>query len=425
VNTATKAAIDAELNGIRVIVDAADNGGRAFTDVERDAITAHLKTATDLKQSAADQAGLRKQMADLGDGLGINDPGEKQAPAGYGKVAARGSLGKAFTESAEFKAMLASAPNGQFSEKARVQSAPFGVKDLLTGVNRTTSAGALLTPDYRGMLDPTYARPLSMRELVTAGTTGTDVIEYVQLLSVVNAAAPVPEATTIAPVGGEVTAVQAGVKPESGMVFAKQSTNVKTLAHWLPATKRSLSDVNQIRTLIDAFLYYGLEEELEDQIIGGDGTGENFLGIEAVSGTQTQTAGVGDDIFSVARRARTKIRLIGRSIPTAYVMHPNDWQRIELSKDGNERYYGAGPFALTDARLWGLPVVESEAATEGEAWVADWTKAVLYDREQASIQATDAHADFFIRNLVAILAELRAAFAVLRPAAFCKITLPA
>jgi HK97 family phage major capsid protein len=65
-----------------------------------------------------------------------------------------------------------------------------------------------------------------------------------------------------------------------------------------------------------------------------------------------------------------------------------------------------------------MPVVESEAITAGTALVGDFSKAVLWDREQASVTMTDSHADFFIRNLVAILAEERVAFAVTRPKAF-------
>jgi hypothetical protein len=35
---------------------------------------------------------------------------------------------------------------------------------------------------------------------------------------------------------------------------------------------------------------------------------------------------------------------------------------------------------------------------------------------------SDQHADFFTRNLLAILAEMRAAFGVLDPEAFCTVT---
>ncbi|MEE3918198.1 hypothetical protein V2I01_04875 [Micromonospora sp. BRA006-A] len=41
--------------------------------------------------------------------------------------------------------------------------------------------------------------------------------------------------------------------------------------------------------------------------------------------------------------------------------------------------------------------------------------------EQANISITDSHADFFIRNLVAILGEQRDAFGVLQPNAFVEI----
>jgi HK97 family phage major capsid protein len=133
--------------------------------------------------------------------------------------------------------------------------------------------------------------------------------------------------------------------------------------------------------------------------------------------------GAGEDNLIVTRRARRKVRVGGRAIPTAYVLNPIDWENIELSRDANERFYGGGPFSPTPNTLWSLPVIESEAVPQGTGWVADWRMGIIWDREQASIQATDAHADFFIRNLVAILAEMRAAFAILRPAAFVKITL--
>jgi HK97 family phage major capsid protein len=71
-----------------------------------------------------------------------------------------------------------------------------------------------------------------------------------------------------------------------------------------------------------------------------------------------------------------------------------------------------------------LPVIESEAVAPKTAWCAAWNYGVVYDREQATVTATDSHADFFVRNLVAILAEMRAAFAIMRPSAFVKITLP-
>jgi HK97 family phage major capsid protein len=105
------------------------------------------------------------------------------------------------------------------------------------------------------------------------------------------------------------------------------------------------------------------------------------------------------------------------------MLNPADWEKIQLARlaknPQNEAVAGAIP------TLHGLPVVESEAIAAGQGLVGDFRKAVLWDREQASITATDSHADFFIRNLVAILGEERVAFGVLRPKAFVTIDLTA
>ena len=55
----------------------------------------------------------------------------------------------------------------------------------------------------------------------------------------------------------------------------------------------------------------------------------------------------------------------------------------------------------------------------------DFRKLVLFDREQASIQVSDSHLDFFIRNMVAILAEMRAALVCLQPSALVEVDLSA
>lgn len=336
----------------------------------------------------------------------------------------RRTIGQRFAESDEWQEFMAKvAPNG-FSDKQKFGASPAVVFASLLGAPRATlltgasdtSAGAFVTNDiYPGLFPQGLQRPLTIRDIVTNGTTGSDTVEYVKLTAQTNAAAPVAEATA--------TSGSSGTKPESALTLAKVTETVKTIAHWIPATKRALSDAGQLRTLIDGFLRYGLEEELEDQMISGDGTGENFTGISNISGVQA--AAWDTDLFTTTRKARTLIRTVGRAVPTAYVFHPNDWQTIDLLQDNEARFYGAGPFGLSPARLWGLPVVESEGATEGVGYVGDFRKCVLWDREQASIQVSDSHSDFFIRNMVAILAEMRAAFGCVQPNALAEIDLTA
>jgi HK97 family phage major capsid protein len=331
----------------------------------------------------------------------------------------QGTLGEQFTQNAEFKAWLEGiAPGGRIGSKTRVQSPAVQFKTLITGAS-ATSAGALVDTQFFGLRDTGVAqRPLTIRDVITTGQTDSDTIEYVRMGTFTNAAAPVAEATA--------TSGSTGAKPESAMPLSVVTESVKTIAHWIPATRRALADAGQLRTLIDNFLRYGLEEELEDQIINGDGTGENFTGLLNISGTTSQAYdATGTPLLTTTRKARTLVRTTGRATPTAYVMHPLDWQAIDLLQDAEDRYFFGGPMVMGTPRLWGLPVIESEGMTQGVAMVADWRLAVLWDRQQAQILTSDSHSDFFIRNLIAILAEMRAGFGVLRPAAFVEIDLTA
>jgi len=255
--------------------------------------------------------------------------------------------------------------------------------------------------------------------LVSQRTTGSDLVEFVRQTAGVTQAAVVPEANVTGYTGaaGEVS----GEKPEGSMAFERVQVPVKTIAVWIPATKRALSDASQLRGIIDQELQDDLEECLEDEIIGGDGSGEHFTGLLNTSGVLEQAWDT--DMLTTIRKARTALRVTGRSRPTAILLHPNDAEALDLLKDGEQRFYFGGPADGGAQGVWRVPVVESEAMTEGIGLMGDFRKAVIWDREQASIQVSDSHSDFFIRNMVAVLAEMRAAFGVIRPSAFVIVDL--
>jgi HK97 family phage major capsid protein len=318
--------------------------------------------------------------------------------------------------SAYLKSMMPT--NGNLPKGMRIHSPAVefgGFKDLLTGLS-STSAGALVRTDYQTDIDAgVLRRPLVIRDLISTRSTDSDTVSYVRRSTSTNNAAPVAEATA--------TSGSSGVKPESAFTLLEVTETVKTIAHWIPATRRALSDASQIRGMINDELIYGLDEELEDQILNGVGTGENFTGVATVSGTGTQAWS--SNMIETLRKARTKVMTEGRARPTAYVLNPIDWESLDLLQDNEARYDVGGPMVMGTPRLWGLPVVESEAQPVGFGWVAAWNLAVLWDRQRATILMSDSHSDFFIRNLIAILAELRAAFGILRPAAFIEADLTA
>jgi HK97 family phage major capsid protein len=296
---------------------------------------------------------------------------------------------------------------------------PEALKALVTGAS-ATSAGALFQNFWYGLPDPQglYQRELSLLDLVTRVPVTGDTVEYVRVGTPTNAAAPVAEATA--------TSGASGAKPESAFPLAVVTETIRSIAHWMPITRRALSDAPMMRQIVNSFLQYGLREELEDQIVTGSGSGENFTGVLNVSGIQTQAYTT--DLLTTSRKAWTILRRVGRvrrSSTVAWAMYPDDWEDFDLLTDNEERYYMGGPREMMTPRLWGFPVIENEGVTEGHGILADWQWVTLFDRQDNAVYVTDSHSDFFIRNILAILAEMRAGMGVIRPKAIVDVDLTA
>ena len=386
---------------------------------------AELAKDDDYRQKAADRNGR------------LNDPANRPAFDNTGATAkqltddiSRG-LGTKFTQSPEYKAWLKQiAPNGRIPERTPLNSPAIPFEGLEKGLKQktlvtagsNTSAGALVTDVRLPLVNEGLFRPLTVRDLLTIiPVTNGDTIEYPRMNTFTNNAAPVPEAnvTTFTGAVGQVE----GRKPESGLALEIITDHVRTIAHWIPTTTKALLDAAQIESLINTFLLYGLKEKSENMVVNGDGTGDQFLGILNTPNTQAQPFDT--DMLRTLRKARTKVKSPGRVDPTAYLMNPADWEEIDLMRDNEQRYYFGGPTAIGNPRVWGLPVIESEAVPQGIAICAAWRFAVLYDRMQGSISASNSHADFFVRNMVALLAECMEGFGIHYTKAFVEIDLTA
>jgi HK97 family phage major capsid protein len=328
------------------------------------------------------------------------------------------TLGGMFIDSPEFKSL-------QNGKNGANMPSPFqlnrGDVTGLWGTKDVFSSQPTGTPGSFGSVqrDPIVIPPMRtnrVRDLFPSRTTSAAVIEYFRMTGFTNNAAAVSERT-----GSTFTA-----KPQSSFTFVGEQAPVRTLAHWEAAHRNVLADEPQLRSIIDNELLYGLRLQEDAQILTGDGVGENLTGILATSGIQTYSwsAGVlGDNKADAIRRAAT-LSFLAYYEPTGVVLHPNDWEDIELSKDDNGQYLVAVSVAMGgEPKLWRIPVVDTPAMTEGQALVGAFgTGAQLYDREQASIRISEQHADFFVRNAIVVLAEQRLALAVKRPEAFVKVS---
>jgi HK97 family phage major capsid protein len=361
------------------------------------------------RQRIADEEGLARNRKPMYGGMG-SDSGI--------------SAGEAFIESDSYANWVNRFPDGAPPVAMTTNSDPVAVRAPLAGskfralvTSADASAGTLVPPDFRGLLEPGLVRPLTIRDLITTLPTTSDSPEWVREVSRVSAAAPVAEATGINT--GTLTDAT-GRKPEGALVFEKITVAVRTFAEWIAATKRIVADADQLRAYIDQYLVGDLGLELEDQIVAGVGTGENFTGILNVTGNiDVGPPTAGQSLVHVLRRGIREVRVQGRTAPTAIVVNPQDAETLDLLQRNNEvnNFIGDVFGAATRPSLFRIPIVETDAVPAGTAIVGDFRKAILFDREQTNISLGTVNDDF-IKNVVRVLAEFRAGFVVVRPTAF-------
>ncbi len=339
------------------------------------------------------------------------------------------SIGEMFLDSAEFKALNGgrNGANMPAPWMASVSLTGFNVKDVYSALP-TGNPGAFGTIQRDPIVTPP-TRTKRVRDLFPTRTTTAAVIEYFRQLGFTTiSGGGTNNAAAVAERGTGAASASFGLKPQSSFAFVGEQAPVRTLAHWEAAHRNVLADEPQLRSIIDNELMYGLRLLEDNQILNGDGTGENLLGVLQTPGIQTYawsdgaTSPVADTKADALRRAAT-LAFLAYYEPTGIVLHPNDWEDIELTKDANGQYLVAVSVAMGgEPRVWRMPVVDTPAMTEGTALVGAFgTGAQLYDREQASIRISEQHSDFFVRNAIVILAEQRLALAVKRPEAFVSV----
>lgn len=200
------------------------------------------------------------------------------------------------------------------------------------------------------------------------------------------------------------------LKPQSRFVFDDQTETIATIATWTPASRQVLADVGRLRNHIDGRLLASLASQKDKQILYGAGGSSELNGIFADASVQTYNwsqGTPGDTRIDALRRAKTLVQ-ISHFDPDAYVMNPQDWEKIELAKGDDGHYIWITVMIGGQMRLFALPVVVTTACDAGDFGVGAWRMALeLFDREQSSIRVSDQHEDYFTRNMVAILGEER------------------
>lgn len=223
-----------------------------------------------------------------------------------------------------------------------------------------------------------------------------------------------------------------GIKPTSIYSVERIEVPVRVVAHVSEAIDRSLlMDFDRLNDFVAGQLRLGVLLAIEEQLIAGDGTGNNFQGILSTPGIGSvvrDTTG-GDTKADAIRKAVTALELVFQA-PDTLAMHPQDFEDVELTKSTDESYVEIpGSDAAT---IWRVPVVRSPVLAQGTAILGAFNSTDnirVWDREEARVTFAEqglsdvAGEEMFLKNELRFRGEARIGAAVLRPSAFVELDL--
>lgn len=433
-------------------------GDRANADDHQELADATDALATDLNELKAQERtrGVQGEARALLDELAgvpldpANSNGSaidrKASAAGYSSPNGR-TFGELFVESEMYQQFQArNVVNGEVSGiGGNTPAVQFGVGaqgiyNLETGAS-DTSGGAFIEPTHLpGWVDTAEFRELTLWDLATKIPVSGDTFDYVEVDSKTNNAAPVPEATDAGDLNSrfpEVTVATTtdaagGLKPESDLSTVKRTVTIEQIAHLMYVTRRAAADAPQLMAIINQFLREGLDIEVEDQLLLGDGTSPNLRGL--INATNPYALNVFDMSVNAETsringvvRAASLVRTTSRRRPNAMLVNTTDWFSADFllatAGAGNNHYILGDPRSTMDQlmSIWGLRVVATEAIASGTQVVGDFSQMVIGDRQQTVMYMSDSNRDLFERNILTLLAEKRCGVGVLRPKAFSTI----
>jgi HK97 family phage major capsid protein len=268
--------------------------------------------------------------------------------------------------------------------------------------NTIVNADATTAPDRQPGVIPGPFRRLTLRDVVPSGLTGLNVVETTREASVTYTAAETAEGNS---------------KPETDITFDLVTTNIRTIATFLRLSRQIVADAPTVASYINTRLAHLVDRRLDNQVINGNASGANLSGI-ANSGNFTAFTPLSgatefDNIAIIAG-------LLGQADYdlSAIILNPHDAWKMQRAKGSANDHYFSDPYSMAPLSAWGVPIVISNAVTQGKIVAADFTQShFLWNRSGVVVEMFEQDSDNVTKNLVTVRAELRAGLETRVPAA--------
>lgn len=339
-----------------------------------------------------------------------------------------------------------------------------------TGVGQNPFlAGAFgpgILPDFRPGIVEKLFYELTLADLITSFSTNAPNISYLTE-SLANL-----QANQVA---------EAGAYPFSSVEVSRVYAQIGKIANAMTISDEAIADAPTLFNFVQGRLLFSLQRQEEVQVLAASGypgvggllsfagsfaasSAGSIYGATSATGTNvafppagTNGAGVvAQTVASLAygrvvtgatgvyptpqvvalnlKDAFVDIELSVFKTPTAVVMHPRDWQRLETAEDANGQFmntsYFGNVYGVKNSpvkSIWGVPVVTSPMIPVGTiltGWF-DPQSVQIARRQGVSMQMTNSNGTDFVNGKVTVRAEERLGLLCYRPTAFQLIQLVA
>lgn len=203
--------------------------------------------------------------------------------------------------------------------------------------------------------------------------------------------------------------------PESTAAWTTNTIPIKKIGDTLPVSEEFFEDENMFAAELNMFLDTNVRIKRNDQIVNGDGTGENLTGIFASIDAYTPVAsGIQDaSIYDLAVKVSEDITSVGGSkyMPDFALMNIADINKMKLKKDANNNYV-MPPFVSRDGQqVSGMVVLEENAVPANSMVIGDRRFARIY--EIAGVQLSRGYVNAqFSSDLETLKVRTRLAFLI-------------
>lgn len=205
---------------------------------------------------------------------------------------------------------------------------------------------------------------------------------------------------------------EAMTMPQVQLLFEGGSHPVKKTAAWVEVTDEIMDDGPGLSGYINNRLVELLYLADDYQLLRGDGTGNNQLGVFNTAEVQTSSAGTTNR--QAVALAAADVEQVDANVDTVVLSPADFWPIFDA--------YPQWPGELADL---GIGLVRTQAMPAGRALVGAFGQSgALRVRTAANLRvATQADEDFTIGRMK-VLCEMREALNVSAPELLCQVTLP-